>query len=138
MADIVWQALGDVRQYVEPFAGSLAVLLGRPEWHEGTCETVNDADLYAVDDHHISIEVRDWAIANGDNPRYRIVLAGYFAEHAEIMPDTWRLHRYSASKSYGTTASVGHKKGNDANRHNECLWYSPHCLNPQAERSLFA
>jgi len=26
----VWDALGDVDNYVEPFAGSLAVLLGRP------------------------------------------------------------------------------------------------------------
>lgn len=28
VADLVWQALGDVDNYVEPFAGSLAVLLG--------------------------------------------------------------------------------------------------------------
>lgn len=30
VADQVWAALGDVDNYVEPFAGSLAVLLGRP------------------------------------------------------------------------------------------------------------
>lgn len=29
----VWQRLGDVHTYVEPFAGSLAVLLGRPNAH---------------------------------------------------------------------------------------------------------
>ena len=38
----VWAALGDVENYVEPFAGSLAVLLRRP--HEPRVETVNDAD----------------------------------------------------------------------------------------------
>jgi hypothetical protein len=81
-----------------------------------------------VDDHTISIAVRDWAIANGDNPRYRIVLAGYVQEHQEAMPATWRVHRYSASKSYGTAAAVGQKRGNDANRHNEALWFSPHCV----------
>lgn len=27
-APLIWEALGDVRNYVEPFAGSLAVLLG--------------------------------------------------------------------------------------------------------------
>lgn len=27
-APLVWQALGDVKNFVEPFAGSLAVLLG--------------------------------------------------------------------------------------------------------------
>ena len=38
----VWARLGDVRVYVEPFAGSLAVLLARP--HEPNIETVNDLD----------------------------------------------------------------------------------------------
>lgn len=40
----VWQALGDVGNYVEPFAGSLAVLLARPTPPD--LETVNDADCY--------------------------------------------------------------------------------------------
>ena len=30
VAPEVWAALGDVPNYIEPFAGSLAVLLGRP------------------------------------------------------------------------------------------------------------
>ena len=42
----VWDALGDVDNYIEPFAGSLAVLLGRPARHRRRCETVNDADSY--------------------------------------------------------------------------------------------
>lgn len=46
VADIVWRALGDPDNYVEPFAGSLAVLLERPDWHRGSTETVNDADRY--------------------------------------------------------------------------------------------
>jgi len=40
----VWQAFGDPANYVEPFAGSLAVLLGRPS--EPRIETVNDLDCY--------------------------------------------------------------------------------------------
>jgi site-specific DNA-adenine methylase len=40
----VWQALGDVDHYVEPFAGSLAALLARPDGHRAKLETVNDAD----------------------------------------------------------------------------------------------
>lgn len=44
VASIVWDALGaDVTNYVEPFAGSLAVLLSRPGG-AGPVETVNDAD----------------------------------------------------------------------------------------------
>lgn len=43
VADVVWRALGrDVPNYCEPFAGSLAVLLGRPGG-AGKIETVNDA-----------------------------------------------------------------------------------------------
>lgn len=43
-AGLIWSRLGDVQNYVEPFAGSLAVLLGRPT-DPGT-ETVNDIDCY--------------------------------------------------------------------------------------------
>lgn len=42
VAPVVWQALGNVAHYVEPFFGSGAVLLQRP--HAAKCETVNDAD----------------------------------------------------------------------------------------------
>ena len=48
VADLVWAALGDVDNYVEPFAGSLAVLLERPASHTGSCETVNDKDQFVA------------------------------------------------------------------------------------------
>ena len=41
-ADLVWSRFGDVDNYVEPFAGSAAMLLARP--HIGSVETINDAD----------------------------------------------------------------------------------------------
>ena len=44
VAPLVWERLGEVNNYVEPFAGSLAVLLGRP--HPANNETVNDIDAY--------------------------------------------------------------------------------------------
>jgi site-specific DNA-adenine methylase len=49
-APLVWALLGDVDHYVEPFAGSLAVLLNRPHpcnrpYHS---ETVNDLDGFVV------------------------------------------------------------------------------------------
>ncbi|GAC1603694.1 MAG: hypothetical protein NVS3B25_32510 [Hymenobacter sp.] len=40
---LLWQRFGAVRNYVEPFAGSLAALLGRPGTVTGP-ETVNDLD----------------------------------------------------------------------------------------------
>lgn len=44
VADLVWQRFGDVPNYVEPFAGSLAVLLARPS--APRIETVNDLNGY--------------------------------------------------------------------------------------------
>lgn len=46
VAALVWERFGDVPNYVEPFAGSLAVLLGRP--HAPKVETVNDLDCYVA------------------------------------------------------------------------------------------
>ena len=93
---------------------------------------VRTSDLYAVDDHTIANEVRDWAISNID-PTRRIILAGYEPEHIAHMPDTWRMITYSASKSYGSAAGGG---VNDANRHLERLWLSPSCIN-DSQQSLF-
>lgn len=47
-APIVWDALGDVGGYVEPFAGSAAVLLARPRFEGRRVETINDADGWLV------------------------------------------------------------------------------------------
>jgi hypothetical protein len=44
VAHEVWRRFGDVDVYAEPFAGSLAVLLGRPTTHTRRVETVNDLD----------------------------------------------------------------------------------------------
>ena len=47
MADVVWSALGQVKNYVEPCFGSGAVLFLRPGG-PGQIETVNDADGYVA------------------------------------------------------------------------------------------
>lgn len=47
-APIIWDALGDVGGYVEPFAGSAAVLLARPAFTGRRVETINDADGWLV------------------------------------------------------------------------------------------
>ena len=43
-AHLIWPRFGDVQNYVEPFAGSLAVLLARPTPPQ--TETINDMDCY--------------------------------------------------------------------------------------------
>ena len=47
-APIIWRRLGDPAGYVEPFAGSAAVLLARPEFTGRRVETLNDADGWLV------------------------------------------------------------------------------------------
>jgi len=44
--DVVWQAFGDVQNYVEPFEGSAAMLLGAPDCKR--IETINDADGFVA------------------------------------------------------------------------------------------
>jgi hypothetical protein len=44
VAHLVWERFGQVRNYVEPFFGSGAILLARPG--DAGIETVNDADAY--------------------------------------------------------------------------------------------
>jgi len=47
-APIIWRRFGDPSGYVEPFAGSAAVLLARPEFKGRRVETINDADGWLV------------------------------------------------------------------------------------------
>ena len=87
---------------------------------------VRDKNLYRIDDHDVAVEVRDWAIQNGENKRNRIVLAGYEDEHAAKMPDTWTVKAYSANRCYGSSGNA--ESANTKNRHKERLWFSPGCL----------
>jgi len=49
VADIVWRALGQPDHYIEPFFGSGAVLLARPNYNPGKHnETVNDKDGFVA------------------------------------------------------------------------------------------
>ena len=71
VAPIVWERFGDVTNYVEPFAGSLAVLLGRPTTPK--TETVNDLDCYlanfwratSIDPEGVA-EFTDWPVNEAD------------------------------------------------------------------------
>ena len=78
-------------------------------------------ECYSVDSFDVAHEVRDWAIANGDNSLLRIALCGYDGEHA--MPDSW--HKV-AWKSHGGYGLQGNCKGRE-NSTKERIWFSPHC-----------
>ena len=64
----------------------------------------------------VAADVWQWALANGDNPRLRIVVAGY--EDGRALPYGWVAIERVEKGAYGS--------GN-GNRHRERLWCSPHC-----------
>ena len=81
-------------------------------------------DVYGDMSRGVSGKVREWAIANGDNPLLRIALCGYESEHA--MPEGWECVAWKAVGGYGNQA------GNQ-NAHRERIWFSPACLKVQPE-----
>lgn len=94
VAHVVWERFGDVINYVEPFAGSLAVLLGRP--HPAHHETVNDIDCYIANfwrslqtDPLAVAHYADWPVNEADlHARHRWLVAQTdFREKMRTDPD---------------------------------------------------
>ena len=83
------------------------------------------SDLYRIDSESVAHDVREWALAHGDDPAYRICLAGYDGEHS--MPKRWQAVPWKASGGYSSQGSKA-----DVNRHKERIWFSPHCLKIKA------
>ena len=92
VAGLVWDRFGDVRNYVEPFAGSLAVLLARPHWPwEGNrIETVNDADCFLANfwralqsDPDAVASHADWPVNEADLHARHLWLVNVGREHVE-------------------------------------------------------
>lgn len=110
---------GDWQRVVTPgalaYGAAVGIFLDPPY----AADTGRDMSLYNHETE-VSAAVRTWAIANADNPRYRIALCGYEGEHD--MPDTWDVYRWTARAAYKT--SSGDKTGN---RRRERIWFSPNC-----------
>jgi hypothetical protein len=87
-APAVWSALGDCAVYVEPFAGSLAAVLGRPiEDPARYVETVNDADGFVCNvwraiasDPEAVAAAADWPVNEADLHARHLWLVGRRAE----------------------------------------------------------
>ena len=91
-------------------------------------QTIRQADLYRIETP-VSAAVREWALANGDNPLMRIALCGYEGEHT--MPDTWECLAWKARGGY---ASQG--DGSNVNATKERIWFSKACLRGDQQGSL--
>lgn len=87
--------------------------------------TMRDEGIYASDALEdgdkgpVHIRARNWAIANGDNPKFRIALCGYEGEHE--MPESWDCVHWKAQGGYSN-------RSGSENRRKERIWFSPHCL----------
>jgi hypothetical protein len=130
-----FERLSDRLRNVRIVCGEWDRILGpTPTWKTGLTGVFLDppyslderADrIYAHDESGgLADRVREWAIANGDNPLLRIALCGYDSEHA--MPQSWAAVRWKAHGGYGSQAkNLGRAQ---ANSRREVVWFSPHCL----------
>lgn len=114
---------GDWKRVLTPSVteaiGTTAIFLDPPY----SAAAGRDPSIYAEEDLDVAHAVREWALANGNNPKLRIALCGYEGEHD--MPASWRCVAWKAPGGYAASA------GNTANAKRERIWFSPHC---QAER----
>ena len=106
---------------VTTYIGLTAVLLDPPYDQSRRSVCYNE-------DHDISADVRAWALAHGDDPKFRIALCGYEGEHD--MPASWECVAWTAGGGYGRS-----ERGK-GNRRQERVWFSPHCLRP-SDRQTF-
>ena len=82
----VWAAFGDPENYVEPFAGSAAMLLGRP--NIGNVETINDADGFVSNFWRSIAQDPDAVAHHADWPVNECDL---FARHSWLVRETATL-----------------------------------------------
>lgn len=89
-ASLIWSRFGAVANYVEPFAGSLAVLLARPT--EPRIETVNDLDANVANfwratqaDPEAVAKWADWPVNEADLHARHRWLVGQLPAHREKM-----------------------------------------------------
>lgn len=81
-------------------------------------------------DQDVAGAVREWAIANGDNPLLRIAVCGYGTEHD--FPTSWERVHWKARGGYG---SQGEGRGRE-NAVRETIWFNKSCL--RTAQGLFA
>jgi hypothetical protein len=94
VATLVWERFGNVPNYVEPFFGSGAVLLGRP--HAPKVETVNDRDCFVANfwralqhEPEAVAEYADWPVNEADQHARHLWLIqqATFRERMQTDPD---------------------------------------------------
>ncbi len=135
-------ALADRLRRVRVCCGSWQRICDSPStlFHAGPCGVFADppyasadrcAGIYAHDSLTVARDVETWARKWGDNPQARIAICGYEGDYPNL-PDTWERFEWKAAGGYGRQS----KDGND-NGAKERIYFSPHCVRPVAEPTLF-
>lgn len=87
--------------------------------------------VYA-NESNCAADVMKWCIDHGNDKDLRIVLAGYDGEHNRLEAHGWRVHAWKAAGGFGG----GRGQRGDENASKERLWFSPQCLDYQAQGVL--
>ena len=95
--------------------------------------TIRSKGLYqahdGADDGSVAAEVRAWCAKVGEDPKWRIVLAGFDTEHGELEALGWTVHEwFTAGYLTGGMGNVDTSVDGGGQQHRERLWASPHCL----------
>jgi len=96
----------------------------------------NRSECYAHEDFNVAHAVREWCVERGDDPAYRIVLAGYDVEHTYLESRGWRSVEWfrSGFLKGGMGNTSKDKAVSTHQQHRERLWLSPHCLLTASEK----
>lgn len=73
--------------------------------------------------------LEEWCVTNGNNPKMRIAICGYEGDYN--LPNDWECFHWCTSGGYANTARNGPGRGK-TNQSLERVWFSPHCLKPDA------
>lgn len=117
LATRVWELLGDPQAYVEPFAGSAAVLLGRPHYEGRRREIINDLDGWVTNLWRAIRDRPDEVAAHATGPMTELDVHARLAwlnqnggndlvQRLEGDPE-WSDPRAAGWWLYATTGSIG-------------------------------
>lgn len=117
--------------------GTTGVFLDPPYRKKLACGKVNrTAHIYANDKVQdvdaLCDEVQAWCLRWGANPDVRIALCGLEGEYPEVEAAGWEVMAWKSNGGYGNQ-----RGGKNENAARERVWFSPGCVRPKPEWTLF-
>jgi hypothetical protein len=107
--------------------GPCGVFLDPPYGVDDRCDYIYGDN----DSLQVAARVRKWCLEHGDDPRYRIVYAGFDQEGEALVAAGWReVEWFRGGFLKGGLGNMKRERGDGPGhqQHRERLWLSPHCL----------